>query len=92
MNVKYVKFYLNFESLMYQVTLATVHWRWGGFVLNSLMHCVECKSTRFLHTLISAYNPVLEGNCPHSQNLSLPYMWRPARSYFQRRRRRKLLL
>jgi len=25
MNVKYGKFYLNFESLMYQVTLATVH-------------------------------------------------------------------
>jgi hypothetical protein len=27
-----------------------------------------------LHTLISAYNPGLEGNCPHSQNLSLPYI------------------
>jgi len=24
--------------------------------------------------LISVYNPVLEGNCPHSQNLSLPYI------------------
>jgi len=74
MNVKFGKPYLNFESLMYHVTLATVHYRWGGFVLSNLMHCIECQSRHFLHTLISVYNPVLEGNCPHSQNLSLPYI------------------
>lgn len=27
----------------------------------------------FLHTLISLYNPALEGNCPHSHDLSLQY-------------------
>jgi len=42
-------------------------------VLSSLMHCIECQSRHFLHTLISAYKPVLEGNCPHYQNLSSPY-------------------
>jgi len=42
--------------------------------------CGMLEETFFLHTLISLYNAALEGNCPHSQNLSLRGDWLRARS------------
>jgi hypothetical protein len=72
MNVKTGKFYLNFRSLIFHVMLATVRYRWGGFLPNSSMRCIECQSTHFWKPWFF-YNPGLVGNWPHSHNYVLGY-------------------
>jgi hypothetical protein len=85
-----LKILFEFGSLMYHVILTTVPYNWCGFLFSSCIHYKEHQSRHYWYTLIS-YITALEGNCPHSQNLSLPYIWRPAESSFRRRRRRQLL-
>ena len=47
MNVKIGKSYLDCGSLMLHVMLATVLYRWGGFLPNNSIRCIECQNTHF---------------------------------------------
>lgn len=68
------------------VSYRTLEMRWlSAQQFDTLQRMLE---KTFLHTLISQYNTALEGNCPHSHDLSLQYTWSQARSSFRRRRRR----
>jgi len=53
--------------------VATARWQWGGFLLSSSLHCRECLSRQPVY-LDSLYNPVPQGNWPHSVTYHLLHL------------------
>jgi hypothetical protein len=45
---------------------------------SAVQYITENATADIFANLDFLYTPAAEGNCPHSQNLSLPYTWRLA--------------